>query len=90
MKRKSLQHRGEQEYFDIFLIVLSCIVDVGRLPGSNWSSNVFCVKMVRSMTILGLPVSIRDSFSSSGFPGKIIEPVEVIMVRIVNAGRSLI
>ena len=82
MKRKSLQHRGEQEYLEIFLFVLSCIVDVGRLPGSNWSSNVFCVKMVRSMTILGLPVSIRDSFSSSGFPGEINGLVEVIKVHI--------
>ena len=60
MNRKSLQQLPEGVNFDIFFLVLCCMVDVGRLPGSNWSSKVFCVNTSRSITILGLPGSIKD------------------------------
>ena len=65
---KPLQQLGEGENLDIFFRVLSCMVDVGRRPGSNWSSKVFWVNTSLSTTILGLPGSIKDSFSSSDLP----------------------
>ena len=65
---KLLQHLGDGENFDIFFLVVSWIDDVGRRPGSNWSSKVFCVNTSLSTIIFGLPGSIRDSFSSSTLP----------------------